>query len=116
MKQYLEQFFREYEWPEEAGKAVLGFCEKFWEHKRLSRLLEKDMEIYGQNVEADCTAMGRDLVAAAAEEGMNPWETWQLFYLCLSRQLPVHYQQRGLPQNVCRDSLCLLYTSDAADD
>ncbi len=23
MKQYLEQFFKEYEWPEEAGKAVL---------------------------------------------------------------------------------------------
>mgnify|MGYP003371994230 FL=1 len=105
MKQYLEQFFKEYEWPEEAGKAVLGFCEKFWQNKRLGRLLEKDMEIYGQNVEADCTAMGTELVAEAEKEGLNPWETWQLFYLCLSRQLPVHYQQRGLSQKVCRESL-----------
>ena len=76
MKQYLEQFFKEYEWPGEAGKAVLGFCEKFWQNKRLGRLLEKDMEIYGQNVEADCTAMGTELVAEAEKEGLNPWETW----------------------------------------
>lgn len=105
MREVIARFCGEYDYPAEAGQALLTAYEGIQRTAALRDYFDRALADYAQSPQLDYGELMTGL-AAACEGGDIPAESASmLLFICLSPQLYRYYEERGLPKELCRASL-----------
>jgi len=101
MKNYLESFFKRYDYPEAASAELLGaydILSKNDDFNAVVKLFYDVDELRPADIERAMEKVSRDT-------GVHEYTVKYLYYVCLTKFLPKLYKEKGIPEEVMWDSL-----------
>jgi len=105
MKEYITRFCEEYQYPAQAVQTLTAVYETAMKNASLRAIFTEAGEAYAKSPDIDYSRYLETLKAACSECSL-PWESISLlFYICLVPQLYRYYEQRLLPQTICRANM-----------
>ena len=105
MREYLKEFFSEFQYPEEAREQLLSDYDKLTNSPKSRELFEQMIQGYEETGTLDKEETLQQAVCAAKEAGVPDDTATFLIFCCLSRHLWELYQQRGISRTVWHDSM-----------
>ena len=106
MREYLEGFFKEFEYGAEDARCLLAAYARIATSDEASGLLGEALAAYGADINLDYTEQilkraGR--IADTAE--IHPYTAELLVFICMTRHLKAIYLEKGLDMQIYRDSV-----------
>lgn len=101
MKNYIIDFCKEFTYPDEAKNALVSTYEKII-HNQSSSKTFCDMIYKYEYKETVFPALDK----ISEETGTNKYTVHLLYYICLSKQTRVMYEEKNIPYNIFYDSMC----------
>ena len=105
MRENIINFCSQYQYPQEAKEELLSVYDAVSDTAAVKEIFSQARQEYEHDLQLDYPALLARLKNACSQERI-PWETASLlFFICLTPQLFRHYEQSGLPAEICRASL-----------
>lgn len=105
MREYLIHFFKEFAYEEADAQHLLAAYDTVIADEAAGGLLSDALAAYGADV---CTDYDTQILGRAKEiakrTGVHPYTADLLVFLCLTRHLKAVYEERGMDQQIYRDS------------
>ncbi len=96
MRNYLENYLIEYDFPIESREVFLDAYDKIITNEKSKNLLLKTIKDYEENYDIDFDKVYKEYYKIIQDEcGIHPHTTGVIFAVCLSRQVKKYYEERG---------------------
>lgn len=105
MKQYLAQFFEDFQYPDDAAQHLLKSYEGIYSCKESAQLFDRIISTYENDINCTQTEFLEMCEAISGKTGIHIYTVRLLMYICLSKQLRVYYAQRGVSDDIWRQSM-----------
>lgn len=105
MKQYLERFFKDFEYPKEDAEFLLKAYDTVVSNDTANGLLESILKMYEENELCDFTKILELSQQIANATDIHPYTTDLLVTCCLTKHAWELYEKRGLDYNLFRDTM-----------
>lgn len=105
MKKFLLDFLVQFDYPEEAKKAIIDCFDKLYTSEKAMAVIEKHLSSYKNGGTEQYTACHGEMVTIAYELG-TPWQTARLILdIFLSKILKEKYAERGIDEQIWIDTV-----------
>lgn len=101
MKCYLTEFFKRYEYPADASEKLLAAYDVLSKNADYCALVDR----FYVDTELAAPAIETALDAVCEATGVHPYTAKFLYYICLSKELPSKYAEKGIPEDIMWESL-----------
>lgn len=101
MKNYLESFFKRYDYPEAASAELLGAYDILSQNDDFNAVVKLFYDVD----ELRPADIERAMEKVSRDTGVHEYTVKYLYYLCLTKFLPKLYKEKGIPEEVMWDSL-----------
>ncbi len=101
MKNYLESFFKRYNYPEDASAKLIEAYGIISQNDDFNAVLKLFYDVDELNV----TDIERAMDKVSVDTGVHKYTVKFLYYVCLTKHLPVLYAEKGIPEEVMWNSL-----------
>lgn len=105
MRDYLEDFFEQFSYPEEACAALVQAYDKIRAGEQRESF-EELLRQYEENRDCDLEGAIRKMSQIAAAAGIHEFTGHLLMFICMSRTLRRYYREAGLEEKIWFDSMC----------
>ena len=96
MKNYLEKFYEEFDYPEDARRALSEGYGKICESEQASAIFGKIIKAYEETHKLSAKDMKDDLGVVSAVTGVHDYTVKLLIHICLSKELRAFYAASGV--------------------
>lgn len=105
MRDYIESFVKEFDYPAEAQISLLNDWDMLCSNGVVDIIMEYvNLHIKDSNI--DYAQALKDIEAKCEENGISYYPAELLFFICLSKQTRVLYEKMNIPYQVYFDSMC----------
>ena len=106
MRNYIENYLNEYEFPILAKQEFLTAYDKITSNKIANELLLQTISDYKKNYDVDFNKVCNEYYKTIQLEcGIHPYTTGVIFAICLCKQLKIYYKQREYTEEMYKNAL-----------
>ena len=105
MKQYLENFFKDFEYPKEDADFLLSAYDKIMENSASADILNEILSIYEKDETCDFSNLLKMSQKVANTSGVHPYTADLLVTCCLTKHAWELYEKRGLSYELFHDTM-----------
>ena len=105
MKDYLEKFYEEFDYPTEAREALCEGYGKIYENRQAAEIFDKIIKNYEETHKLSAKEMKDDLGVVSEVTGVHDYTVKLLIHICLSRELRAFYAASGLDDELWRAAM-----------
>lgn len=106
MQEYLQAFFEEFAYPEEAAAALTQAHQKICEDTQSKRNFDAFLKSYEADKNCDLEQILAEMVKLSETVGVHRYTGSLLLFICLSKTLKQYYLSQGLDENIWYTSMC----------
>ena len=100
MRNYVKNFFEEFDYPTEAREVLLDAFDKIYENKKAAAIFDSVTDRYCKTHELVMSEIKSDLDLAAELTGIHEYTVKLLIHICLSKELRALYKERGFDDSL----------------
>lgn len=100
MKTYLENFYREFDYPAEAREALDCAYGKIYANEKTATIFDGILKNYDLKREIKMSEMKDDLNLVSELTGVHEYTVKLLIHICLSKTLRLYYKEKGLDDSL----------------
>ena len=105
MKEYILEFMRRFDYPEEAEKAIGDLYERISKDSRDARLFEDLLEVYRNDYRCDFKEIFEKAEMIADHLNVTKYEVNELILICMSSHLRTLYSEKGYSETMWEESM-----------
>lgn len=100
MRQYLEDFFRSYEYPEDDAAVLLKAYDKIVENPEEYAMWKQAVSLYDESIDCDYKKIIEVAVEVAERLYLHEYTTELLIFICLSYRAKDVYKENGIDEEI----------------
>ena len=100
MRNYVKNFFEEFDYPTEAREVLLDAFDKIYANKKAAAIFDSVTDRYCKTHELVMSEIKSDLDLAAELTGIHEYTVKLLIHICLSKELRALYKERGFDDSL----------------
>ena len=105
MREYLQWFFREFDYPAGAAEVLIAAYDAFCANPEARQRLEDNIALYEKNKDCDLEGMLPAMADLPEKVGVHRYTAAFLLFACLSRPAKQHYLDSGLGEEFWRSGM-----------
>lgn len=106
MKEYLIEFFKEFEYENADAQCLLNAYDKIAVNENANKLLEEILAAYEAEMAMDYQTELFDRAKKISEiTGVHDYTVELLVFICMAKQLKIFYAQKGIDMQIYKDSV-----------
>ena len=103
MKEYLEAFITEFEYPQEAITVLLNSYDSLCSNKEIYTFINNSFIEYENNT-IDWDKALEKLTSLTENTNVHKYTAHLIFFICMTKHTKVLYEKKGLPYSIFKDS------------
>ena len=105
MREYLEGFLKDFDYPERDTRELLRAYDAIEADAVAKNEWESILACYEENMQCDIPSLRNRAKVLAPRVRLHPYTLKLLMFLCMTRQALVYYRERGLSEELWRDTM-----------
>jgi hypothetical protein len=105
MRTYLQSFFAEFDYPEDARAALLADFDQLTADAACSAAFAALLNTYAQDINCTIMDLQRAMVKLSAQAGIHEYVGNMLLFICMTKTQRQYYQAEGISDEIWRTSM-----------
>lgn len=106
MKQYLEAFLKDFEYPQDCAEHLLSCYGAISQDKARNDALQAALTAYDQKCDISYTELEDHIKSVYENFEYHEYTVWLLLYILMSKRLLARYRERGISDDIWKESMC----------